>query len=182
MYHIAQIAMLLSLVAGGDDLSPCTPVDEPVIYEDSGMLGYQNSDGSPAISARFVIAGNFNSCGYAYADGFYIDTEGNRTLRPLNFDNGPDYFSEGLARYHGGDKIGYMDYNLNIVIPATFDFAFPFKNSMAIVCLECSPQASPDDGHPEISGGKWGVIGKHGEILLPINNNREDARDFSLSE
>src|SRR5690606_38550055 len=56
----------------------------------------------------------------------YVDKSGRSILRPYFFDNGPDYFEEGLARFVENGKVGFHDKALNIVIPAQYDFAYPF--------------------------------------------------------
>ena len=45
-----------------------------------------------------------------------------------SMDNGPDYFKDGLARSRVDGKIGYIDRKLNLVVPATYDGAYPFKD------------------------------------------------------
>ncbi|MEH2529144.1 hypothetical protein V1274_000153 [Bradyrhizobium sp. AZCC 1614] len=53
-------------------------------------------------------------------------------------DNGPDYFKDGLARSRVGGKVGYIDRKLNLVIPATYDGAYPFEDGVAVVCTACT--------------------------------------------
>lgn len=66
----------------------------------------------------------------------------------FQYDNGDDYFSEGLQRIVGRDgKIGFRDSLGKIVIPPRYAFAFPFKDGYAKVT---------DTGHLE-------AVDKHGE-------------------
>ena len=44
-----------------------------------------------------------------------------------NFDNGPDDFKEGLARTIRYGKYGFINDDLDVVIPPEYDFAFPFE-------------------------------------------------------
>lgn len=67
----------------------------------------------------------------------YIDRDRRPVLRPYIFDNGPDYFEEGLARFVDKGKMGFFDEALNIVIPAKYDFAFPFRKGVARAGTDC---------------------------------------------
>jgi hypothetical protein len=91
---------------------------------------------------------------------FWVNRKG-IVRRTHCFDNGPDYFVEGVARYIGDDeKFGFMDEKLQISIPAQFTFAFPFKNGRASVCNGCIKQNVGE--HSSYSGGEWFVIDKRG--------------------
>lgn len=90
------------------------------------------------------------------------------------FDNGADYFVEGLARTVKGSRIGFVDTSLETVIEPVWDFAFPFEDGLAIVCEGCEPApASEHDEHSEILGGRWGYINRAGEVVVPIIHTRE---------
>ena len=58
---------------------------------------------------------------------YYISRTGEFVIRPKIYDNGPDYFSDGLARYVEDDKYGFFDMSGEIIIEAQFEFAFPLK-------------------------------------------------------
>lgn len=96
-----------------------------------------------------------------------------RTARALLFDNGPDYFSEGLARTVLDAKVGFVNERLEVVIPRIWDFAFPFEGGLARVCLGCSRVLSPHSEHTEIRGGAWGYIDHTGQIAVPVVHARE---------
>ena len=70
----------------------------------------------------------------------YVDRDGKVILTPFIFDNGPDYYEEGLARFVDNGKMGFHDKSLTIVIPARYDFAFPFKNGTARAGMDCQRQ------------------------------------------
>lgn len=93
---------------------------------------------------------------------FYVRRNGG--MAPvMKYDNGPDDFSDGLARSPVGHKIGYIDRRLRLVIPARYDGAFPFARGVAVVCLGC---ASVSDGeHSWYEGGEWGCIDRSGKEL-----------------
>ena len=55
-----------------------------------------------------------------------------REYRIFRYDNGDDYFREGLRRIVDTDgRIGFADERGNVVIVSRFAFAFPFENGMA---------------------------------------------------
>src|SRR5690606_27073629 len=57
----------------------------------------------------------------------YVDRDRQPVLRPYIFDNGPDYYEEGLARFVDHGKMGFHSEALHIVVPAIYDFVFPFE-------------------------------------------------------
>jgi hypothetical protein len=102
---------------------------------------------------------------------FYISRD-NTIVQTHYYDNGPDYFLEGLARVISNNKFGFIDEQLNIVIPPKYDFAFPFKNGLATVCTGCTSQKI--GGHSEITGGFWGEIDNEGNIVTPLKYRKEE--------
>jgi hypothetical protein len=96
-----------------------------------------------------------NGLGYAVCGGkdLYFVAKTGRFIQAFNYDNGPDYFSkkEGLARYIGENGlIGFIDKNLNIVLPARYSTAFPFEDGLARVSF--SDGMSVIDGWVNING------------------------------
>jgi hypothetical protein len=71
----------------------------------------------------------------------YIDTK-NRTIgKAETLDGMPDEVFGGHARFRAvNGKIGYLDRNRRITIPAQYDGAMPFRNCTALVCVGCHPQ------------------------------------------
>jgi hypothetical protein len=94
-------------------------------------------------------------------------------------DNGPDYFENGLARSPVGGKIGYIDRKLNLVIPATYDGAYPFKDGVAVVCTGCTVVFDKNVTEGERSwyeGGQWGRIDRKGRVVSPFRSFEEYQR------
>ena len=86
-------------------------------------------------------------------------------------DNGPDYFEDGLARSRIGGKVGYIDRKLNLVIPATYDGAYPFKDGVAVVCTACtyvSDSTATEGERGWYEGGQWGRIDRSGRVVSPF--------------
>jgi len=95
-----------------------------------------------------------------------LDKKGRHLATILNFDNGPDYASEGLIRYEDANKIGFVDEACKIRIVAKWDFAFPFSAGRAVVCEGCQNQS--DGEHTLRVGGKWGAINRKGAVVVPV--------------
>lgn len=56
------------------------------------------------------------------------------------FDNGPDYFQNGLARVIVEGKFGFMDSTLEIRILPQWDFVHPFVDGVALAGFGCTTQ------------------------------------------
>lgn len=85
-------------------------------------------------------------------------------------DNGPEPFSNGLARSPVGGKIGYIDRSLKLVIPARYDGAYPFAHGVAQVCLGCTIQS--DGEHSWYAGGTSACIDRRGRTLTPSSRRK----------
>ncbi len=98
-----------------------------------------------------------------HADGgfHYVDRSG-RSLPVLAWDNGADIPQEGLLRGRVGDRVGYFDLQFRQVIPALFDFAWPFEDGVAEVCNGCRRGTPDGDGHTPMEGGEWFRIDRTG--------------------
>ena len=120
------------------------------------------------IQPTYQLVGEFNQFGITAvvddSEWVYITMNGKRLLKPYIIDNGPDYFSEGLARFVHRGKIGFMNENGTVVISAKFDFALPFSEGLAAFCTGCK-SVSQGEYH-QMEGGKWGYINKTGEIVV----------------
>jgi len=105
--------------------------------------------------------------------GWYYVTPAGRTTPVLAYDNGSDYFSEGLARMRRSGKVGFIDRNLAERIPPAWDFAFPFDGGVALVCQGCRPHTNGDGEHFELRGGLWGAIDREGAMVVPVRFERD---------
>jgi hypothetical protein len=96
-----------------------------------------------------------------------------------SMDNGPDIFEDGLARARVGGKVGYIDRKLNLVIPATYDGAYPFRDGVAVVCTACTYFSDPTATEGErgwYRGGQWGRIDRRGRVVSPFRSDEEYQR------
>ncbi len=115
--------------------------------------------------ARVVVAGRW----------FYVRPNGEH-LEVVTFDNGPDEFSQGLARSLRGGRIGYFDRTFRQIVPSTFDWGWPFENGRALVCRGCALDPPDADGHRTLSGGLWGYIDPAGKEVVPVTLTQEAVR------
>lgn len=145
------------------------PNQDPQPFQQDELWGYRAADGTVLVEPRFFIAQPFSAGGIATAadrEGWVVlDRSGKVLLRPYLFDNGPDPFKEGLARFVEGGKVGFFNQQGEVVIPATFDFAEPFADGKARVCSGCQKKA--DGEHFSYQGGQWWTIDKTGKKLEP---------------
>ncbi len=81
----------------------------------------------------------------------------------LFMDNNPS-FHDDLAIAHVGTKYGYMDKQGKIVIPAFYDYAFPFSEGMALI-------------YRDVDGGRLAYIDRFGHQVTPFKF--KDAMPFS---
>ncbi len=174
-WSLACAALALCLA-----LAPVCLAGGPVPFEDpaTGLWGYKDkATGKVAVAARYVAAQDFNASGRAFAATAeaweYIDATGRVLLRPYVFDNGPDAFSQGLARFVKGGKIGYFNEKGEAAVPADYDFALPFENGRAAVCRGCAMVQEGE--HARVEGGLWGCIDAKGRVLKPLTSPRPDC-------
>jgi len=97
-----------------------------------------------------------------------------RTAPAQLYDNGADYFVEGLARSPRDGRVGFVDEQLDLVVPREWDFAFPFEGGVARVCSGCEIRRAEGDEHSVVSGGRWGYIDRKGRVVVPVVHAADD--------
>jgi hypothetical protein len=139
-----------------------------VPFEQGEKWGYKDERGKVVIAPTFIAAHDFSPEGIAAviddAGWAYINRKGIILVRPFLFDNGPDYFEEGLARFTHEGKIGFFDRRGKVVIKPNFDFAAPFHEGLAAFCEGCMGRMRGE--HRFWEGGKWGYINRKGNIVI----------------
>lgn len=120
------------------------------------------------ISPRVLAQADYGDNGLAgfYIDRrtFYVKPDGS-SLEVLLFDNGPDYFEEGLTRGVVNGKIGFFNQRLEPVIEPQYDFAWPFENGRARVGMDC--ESTRDGEHTIVSCRQEYYIDKQGQKVEP---------------
>ncbi len=147
------------------DVSKDNELPQP--FEHGDLWGYRYADGAPAIAPQFIVAQPFSQDGIAAAANreswWIIDRQGRKLLKPFLFDNGPDPFHEGLARFVQDGLIGYYNPQGEAVIAARYDGAEPFHDGRARVCLGC--RTEKDGDYKRWVGGEWFPIDRTGNRL-----------------
>lgn len=90
-----------------------------------------------------------------------IDRKQNVLFDLMLFDNGPDYFHEGLIRILRNQKMGYANELGQVVIPCKYDFAGLFEDGKARVALEAREYMDLDE-HLLVESDEWFQIDKKG--------------------
>ena len=141
--------------------------------------GQVDNTGKVLLNERIFKKVWFNEDGLAdirIHDGIYYINKNAQLARTHLFDNGPDYFKEGLARTIINNKFGFINKKLTVVIKPRYDFAFPFVNGQAKVCNGCS--LKPVGEHKTVEGGKWGLINKQGNIVTEIKYSKKELESL----
>jgi hypothetical protein len=135
-------------------------------------------DGSPQIAAVHLARMSYTSNGLASAfiDGrwYYVKPNGD-LLQVVTFDNGADYFAEGLTRSLVRGKVAYFDIKFHQVIPPKYDWGWPFAGGRALVCTGCKAGKPDGDGHGSVDGGRWGFIDKMCKEIVPVGLTKAEA-------
>ena len=133
----------------------------------------RNPDGSLTVSSDVLAEAPFGEDGLSAVwidrNLYFVDRSG-KTARAFYFDNGPDPFVEGLARTVRDGKMGFVNSELVEVVEPRWDFAEPFADGFARVCLGCAERR--DGEHAVMVGGKWGVIDRSGTVVVPVEHDQ----------
>lgn len=127
---------------------------ENIIFEDNGL-------------ACILVGGE---------KAFYINQKG-ITRRTVFFDNGCDYFEDGLARGYENGKMVYIDKKLNVILKPDFEWLVPFDYEHAIVCN--GPFETIKEGeHTWQTKGQCGLIDKKGKLVVGAKYPIGDGEAF----
>jgi hypothetical protein len=94
-----------------------------------------------------------------------IDRNQNTLYDLVFFDNGPDYFHEGLVRAERNGKMGFADKYGQIVIPCEYDFVGWFEDGKAKVTYDAREIKDKYDDHTRIESDEWFYIDKNGNRI-----------------
>lgn len=89
--------------------------------------------------------------GTAISFGSMYNRKGQFLYRPLAYDNGPDYFEEGLARCVQKGKVGFVNEQGKVAIRPQWDWVSPFNYGYAFACNGCYWDRSRDAEHPPMA-------------------------------
>ncbi len=137
-------------------------------FEQDGLYGYKNKKGKTILPAKYLMAEKFSKDGIAAiiddSSWAYIDKNGKVLIRPIAYDNYPDEFHNGLARFIKDDKFGFFNRKCEIIIPNKFTYVSVFSGGLAAFCEKC---VKTQEGEYHIyKGGRWGYVNKKGDIAI----------------
>jgi len=150
--------------------------------EREGLTGYKDAQGKIKIEAKFAyapsqflnIVGVVEKKGDEYLD-YYLFKNGTKVPDQLYFfDNSPDCESEGTIRFKQENKIGILDKNAKVLIPAEYSVLTPMKNHMTIVLKGAEKMChngreysnSNRCEHPRFVGGRSFLMNDRHEVLI----------------
>jgi hypothetical protein len=123
------------------------------------------------LRALRVEAADAPFAAYSRCGMFWVRPDGRARTTQL-YDNGADYFSQGLTRYLSHGKYGYMNANLDVVVEPSYDFAYPFEAGKGIVCQGC--RFHTDGEHGSVSCTRCGAVNTAGQLVEALGSR--DAR------
>jgi len=152
-----------------EDLEKITENKILILSEDSEKVVFKDEKGNIVIENKEYLM-SFTDTFYTMAivlsekEGFIgIDRDQNTLFNIFNYDNGPDYISEGLFRIIEEGKIGYANLTGEIVIKPQFSCAYPFEEGKAKVAKNCN--ISKLDEHETWESEEWFFIDKKGNTV-----------------
>lgn len=120
--------------------------------------------------------------GTALSFGSTYNRKGQFLYRPLAYDNGPDYFEEGLARCVQQGKVGFVNEQGKVVIRPQWDWVSPFNYGYAFACNGCYWDRSKDPEHPPMAfreNAKTFYINREGKSVQ-LMQQRKTAKDLPM--
>ena len=113
---------------------------------------------------------------FSAKDVFYIQESG-RSQRVYFYDNGCDYFKEGLARGIINDQMVFINEQLEVALAPGFELLSHYDYGHSIVCN--GPFVEKKHGeHTFLKGGKCGLLNKQGVLVVEANYKIEDREVF----
>ncbi len=101
----------------------------------------------------------------SYGRWITIDRNQNALYDIVSFDNGPDYFYEGLVRAKRNGKMGFANKYGQITISCKYDFVWWFKDGKAKVTFDAREIRDQYDDHTRIESDEWFYIDKNGKRI-----------------
>lgn len=147
------------------DDGPAPPADlgalarELTCEQRGDWRGCVDKGGKVVLPFEYISISPFSAAGIAAVVHLehgpqYVDATGKFLYEAFNFDNFPDELSDGRARFVQNGKIGFVDENFQIAIPAQYDAAYGFDEGTAKVCVGCDPRIWSKDAPDGLEEGR----------------------------
>jgi len=149
-----------------------------------GKSGLIDMSGIEFVQPKYDWIGRFSdklvdvrlngNCGYIGRDGQFKIPSQYKDCRS---------FSEGLAAVKIGGKWGFIDKNGDLVIPAAYDIVDYFSEGLAWFNVGAETDVASAATQDDILylKGKWGLIDKSGNVVLPIKYDSVFAFEYNLA-
>ena len=115
--------------------------------------------------------------GTALSFGSTYNRKGQFLYRPLAYDNGPDYFEEGLARCVQKGKVGFVNEQGKVAIRPQWDWVSPFNYGYAFACNGCYWDRARDAEHPPMAykaNAKTFYINREGKSIQLMKKQKTE--------
>lgn len=163
-----------------------------VSFEDKTkqLYGFKDLQGNITVSPKYWLCetDTFRTIafvGIEHEGWVCIDKKLNKLFKPFIYDNGIDFFQNGLIRIEENKKVGFADMNGKIVIQPTYDFVLPFdKNFTAFYSggkYECMEKEITNCEHFHWTGGLWGFINRNNDTLIQPTLTHEQLFDLNIA-
>ncbi len=181
---ILAVSFTLSHAANQQQNADPTAKTGSCSYSGSGVVDnciLHDKNGNSFIAPRVLRDLDFDRHGLAQVHSeenllwMYVNRRGRVVINGVpNFDNGADYFSDGLVRTIVNGKYGFANRKGKIVIKPNYDWASPFEHGYAAACNHCREVCAMPGGtvelktlpggcdHRIMTGGEWFKIDKKG--------------------
>ena len=139
----------------------------------------ETKSGSFLVASKYIPGLSFDDYGlasvYTEKTGWmYVNRAGHAVVTEMpDFDNGADYFRDGLVRTTRRNKYGYANRAGVVVIPRIYDGAYPFDRGTAVVCEGCHVTWDKSHEHSWFVGGKWYRVDAQGRIVAHLKTRRQ---------
>lgn len=140
-------------------------------------FGMVNESGKEVLPVKFDIIERHNSyifrvaAGGKHKDGVlfdekygFIDDSGKELLKPEYEEIGN--FTNGLAYIKKGDKYGYINERIDIVIPCKYNAIGSFNDAGYV--WVCEGAKFNKGSETAFTGGKYGILDREGKIVVPV--------------
>ncbi|MEO1051110.1 MAG: WG repeat-containing protein [Bacteroidota bacterium] len=161
--------------AENTETAPLFAITNEEYLQYGANVAYVNAEGDTIIPfGKFAYFGTDTMSYYAnvmehpndstYGRFIGIDQKANTLFDLVIFDNGPDYFNEGLIRVQRNQKMGYANEKGEVVIPCQYAYAKWFNNGIAEVTFEVTKYPNADE-HQPVESDTWFEIDKQGNRI-----------------
>lgn len=137
--------------------------------------------GRVTLSRQYLGRLHYDNDGLAtvFVQGQHYYVKRNGSMLPVvAYDKWADDYSEGLVRSAVEGKIAFYDRGFKQIILPRYDWAAPFAEGRALVCIGCKDEPPDEEGHTPLAGGTWGYIDKKGEEVIPLSHTRKEAEQM----